>query len=208
MPIPVASMTVRIGIASHGLIWNDTCPKLFGVFSLEHANEGGARHLQIPDYRADSMATDYMFIGVGALVWFFGIGMISWHVYRRRLYLNDAGIHPAELKFLEQQYRRRMQTSALTITLGALISMCDYLPQFKSSPGFAAAYVMGLLLISMWLVLLALGDAVASRVHMSQSLRKNRLTRQALQDAIDELRQKQAEAVRLADERTMIMPRD
>ena len=155
------------------------------------------------------MATDYMFIGVGALVWFFGIGMISWHVYRRLLYLNDAGLHPTELKFLEQQYRRRMQTSALTITLGALISMCDYyLPQFKSSPGFAAAYVMGLLLISMWLVLLAVGDAVASRVHISHSLRKNRLTRQALQAAIDELRQKQAEALRVPDERTMIMPRE
>lgn len=154
------------------------------------------------------MVTDYMFIGVGALVWFFGIGMISSHVYRRRLYLNDAEIHPTELKFLEQQYRRRMQTSALTITLGALISMCDYLPQFKTSPGFAAAYVVGLLLISMWLVLLALGDAVASRVHMSQSLRKNRLTRQALQAAIDEVRHKHAEAVRAADERAMMMPRE
>lgn len=154
------------------------------------------------------MATDYMFIGVGALVWFFGIAMISWHVYRRRRYLNDAGILPTELKFLEQQYRRRMQTSALTITLGALISMCDYLPQVKTSPGFAAAYVMGLLLLSMWLVLLALGDAVASRVHLSQSLRKNRNTRQELQEAINELRAKQAEAVRTADERSMIMPRD
>ena len=116
--------------------------------------------------------------------------------------LREHGLQPSA------ETDRRMQTSALTITLGALISMCDYLPQFRTSPGFAAAYVMGLLLISMWLVLLALGDAVASRVHMSQSLRKNRLTRQALQDAIDELRQKQAEAVRVADERTMIMPRE
>ena len=101
-----------------------------------------------------------------------------------------------------------MQTAALTITLGALISMFDYLPQFKTSPGFAAAYVMALLLLSMWLVLLALGDAVASRVHMSQSLRKNRQTPQALQQAINELRQQQADAVKTADEYTMIMPQD
>ena len=154
------------------------------------------------------MATDYMFIGVGAVVWFLGKAMVSWHVYRRRRFLSDAGISPSELKFLEQQYRRRMQTSALTITLGALISMCDYLPNFRSSPGFAAAYVMGLLLLSMWLVLLALGDAVASRVHMSQSLRKNRLTRQALQAAINELRQQQADRLKTDDERKMIMPRD
>jgi hypothetical protein len=67
---------------------------------------------------------------------------------------------------------------------------------------------MGLLLLSMWLVLLALGDGIASRVHMSQALRKNRLTRQALQDAINELRQKQADEVKADDERNMIMPRD
>jgi hypothetical protein len=158
--------------------------------------------------RSGAMGTNYIFIGVGAFVWFFGIAMVSWHVYRRRRFLHDPEISPVELKFLEHQYRRRMQTSALTITLGALISMCDYLPQFRTSPGFAAAYVMGLLLISMWLVLLALGDAVASRVHMGQTLRKNRQTRQALQQAILELRQKQADAVKSDDERSMIMPRE
>jgi hypothetical protein len=154
------------------------------------------------------MSTSYLFIGVGAFVWFFGIAMVTWHVWRRRRFLNDLDVSPTELKFLEQQYRRRMQTSALTITLGALISMCDYLPQFRTSPGFAAAYVMGLLLLSMWLVLLALGDAVASRVHMSQTLRKNRQTRQALQEAINELRAKQADALKTADERSMMMPRE
>ena len=154
------------------------------------------------------MATDYLFIGVGAFVWFFGIVMVSWHVYRRRRFLNEADISPTELTFLEQQYRRRMQTSALTITLGALISMCDYLPQFRTSPGFAAAYVMGLLLICMWLVLLALGDAFASRIHMSQTLRRNRQTRQALQEAIDELRAKQADTMSAADDRSMILPRE
>ena len=154
------------------------------------------------------MSTSYLFIGVGAFVWFFGIAMVTWHVWRRRRFLNDLDVSPTELKFLEQQYRRRMQTSALTITLGALISMCDYLPQFRTSPGFAAAYVMGLLLLSMWLVLLALGDAVASRVHMSQTLRKNRQTRQALQEANNELRAKQADALKTADERSMMMPRE
>ena len=142
------------------------------------------------------MATDYMFIGVGALVWFFGVAMVLWHVRQRQRVLHDVAISPSDLKFHEQQYRRRMQTSALTFTLGGLISLCDYLPQFRTSPAFAATYVVVLLLLSMWLVLLALGDALASRVHMSQSLRRNRQNRQSLQQAIDELRQKQA------DERT------
>ena len=142
------------------------------------------------------MATDYMFIGVGALVWFFGVAMVAWHVRQRHRVLHNAAISPSDLKFHEQQYRRRMQTSALTFTLGALISLCDYLPQFRPSSAFAATYVVVLLLLSMWLVLLALGDALASRIHMSQSLRRNRQNRQSLQQAIDELRQKQE------DERT------
>lgn len=138
------------------------------------------------------MGTTFVFITVGAFVWLFGIGMVAWHVRQRQNAVNDAGLPPAELKFVEQQYRRRMQTSALTITLGALIAMSDYLPQFRSSPGFAAGYVATLLLLAMWLVLLAMGDAFASRVHLQQSLRRNRQTRQALQEAIDEMRRQQA----------------
>ena len=142
------------------------------------------------------MGTTYVFIGVGAFVWLFGIAMVTWHVRHRRKAQSDPELPPEELKFAEQQYRRRMQTSALTITLGALIAMCDYLPQFRSSPGFAAGYVATLLLLSMWLVLLALGDAFASRVHMRHSLRKNLETRHALQEAIDELRRQQAMSMR------------
>lgn len=152
------------------------------------------------------MGTEFLFIGVGAAVWIFGITMVAWHIHRRRRATNDAGVSPSELKFLERQYRRRMQTSALTITLGALISMCDYLPQFRKSPGFAALYVLGLLLLSMWLILLAVGDAVASRIHMSQTLRKNRQTRQALQQTIDELRKQQADAVNMDNKPSQSRP--
>jgi len=142
------------------------------------------------------MGPGFLFIAMGAVVWLFGIAMVAWHVRQRRNAVNDAGLPPAELKFVEQQYRRRMQTSALTITLGALIAMSDYLPQFRTSPGFAAGYVATLLLLAMWLVLLAMGDAFASRVHLQQSLRKNRQTREALQEAVDELRREQARTLR------------
>lgn len=137
------------------------------------------------------MGTTYIFIAFGAFVWLFGIAMVAWHVRQHRTIMNDAGLSPADYKFHESQYRRRMQTSALTITLGALIAMCDYLPQFKASLGFAAGYIATLLLLSMWLVLLAIGDAFASRMHMQQSIRRNRQTRAALQEAIDELRRQQ-----------------
>jgi hypothetical protein len=142
------------------------------------------------------MGTTYIFIAFGSFVWLFGIAMVAWHVRQHRAVVNDAGISPSDFKFHESQYRRRMQTSALTITLGALIAMCDYLPQFRASLGFAAGYIATLLLLSMWLVLLAIGDAFASRVHVQQSIRRNRQTRAALQEAINELRRQQEHSMK------------
>ena len=77
--------------------------------------------------RRSYMGTTYIFIAFGSFVWLFGIAMVAWHVRQHRAVMNDAGLSPPDFKFHESQYRRRMQTSALTITLGALIAMCDYL---------------------------------------------------------------------------------
>lgn len=142
------------------------------------------------------MTSDYLFVGMGAIVWLFGIAMVAWHVRQRRRTIADPGLSPDDQRFLDAQYRRRMQTGALTVTIGALIALCDYLPQLRTSPGFAAGYVVTLLILSMWLVLLALGDAMASRIHMGRSMRRNRQTRHALQTAIEELRKHQEAELR------------
>lgn len=137
------------------------------------------------------MATDYAFLSMGVVVALFGIAMICWHVLQHRRAQEDLELSTQDQRFFDNQYRRRMQTSALTVTLGALISFFENLPPIRQSPILATFYVMGLLILAFWLVLLAFSDAIASRVHMSQSLRKNRRARQALQDAIDELRRSQ-----------------
>ncbi|MFN9717303.1 MAG: hypothetical protein ACK58L_01330 [Planctomycetota bacterium] len=46
--------------------------------------------------------------------------------------------------------------------------------------------------MSIWLVLLAVGDAIASRVHISQAARSGLKSQQSLQAALDEMRQRQA----------------
>ncbi len=137
------------------------------------------------------MATDNVFLSVGVVVALFGMAMIGWHVAQHRRHQEDLDLGSNDQKFFDNQYRRRMQTSALTVTLGALISLCENLPAFKQSPAFATFYVMGLLLLAFWLILLAFSDAVASRVHVSQSLRRNRRARQALHEAVEELRRSQ-----------------
>ncbi|MCA9033497.1 MAG: hypothetical protein KDA91_00115 [Planctomycetaceae bacterium] len=135
--------------------------------------------------------TGHVFLLFGCIVAFFGICMVGWHVRQHRRHQEDLELSASDQRFFDHQYRRRMQTSALTVTLGALISLWDTLPAVAESPIFATFYVLGLLLLAFWLVLLAFSDAVASRVHVSQSLRRNQKAHKALHDAVEELRRQQ-----------------
>ncbi len=124
----------------------------------------------------------------GSLVSSAGLAMIFWHVVQHRRYLEDDSLSSRDQRFYDQQYRRRMQTSALTVTLGALIGLLGYIPALEASPVFATVYVMGLLLLSLWLILLALSDALASRVHSKRVFRRQKQLRDSLQEALMELR--------------------
>lgn len=131
-------------------------------------------------------ATTYLLFGT--LVSSVGFGMIVLHVVQRRNHQEDESLSVADRQFYDQQYRRRMQTSALTVTLGALIGLCGYIRALEQSPIFATCYVIGLLLLSLWLILLALSDAVASRVYSSRVHRRQRQLRESLQEALMELK--------------------
>ncbi len=134
------------------------------------------------------MFNDTAYLYFGTLVAIVGIGMVVLHVVHHRRHQENDTLSEADHKFYDQQYRRRMQTSALTVTLGALIGLCGYLKALEESPIFASFYVIGLLLLSVWLVLLALSDAVATHVYSSQIRRRNRKLRQSLQVALNEVR--------------------
>jgi Flp pilus assembly protein TadB len=131
-------------------------------------------------------ATTYLLFG--ALVSTVGFAMIVLHVMQRRNHLDDETLTESDRRFYDHQYSHRMQTSALTVTLGALIGLCGYIPALEKSPVFATCYVLGLLLLSLWLILLAMSDAVASRVYSSRVNRRQRKLRESLQEALMELK--------------------
>jgi len=131
-------------------------------------------------------ATTYLLFG--SLVSSVGFGMIVLHVVQRRNHAEDESLSEPDRHFYDQQYRRRIQTSALTVTLGALIGLCGYIQALERSPFLATCYVIGLLLLSLWLILLALSDAVASRVYSSRVNRRQRKLRESLQEALMELK--------------------
>ena len=124
----------------------------------------------------------------GSLVASVGFGMIVFHVLQRRNRLEDATLSDTDFRFYGQQYRRRMQTSALTVTLGTLIGLCGYIQALQTSPISATCYVFVLLLLSLWLILLAVSDAAASRVYSSRVRRRQRKLRKSLQETLMELK--------------------
>ena len=80
-------------------------------------------------------ATTYLLFGT--LVSSVGMAMIVLHVIQRRNHLDDESLSDADRRFFEQQYRRRMQTSAFAVTLGALIGLFGYIRALETSPIFA-----------------------------------------------------------------------
>jgi hypothetical protein len=124
----------------------------------------------------------------GSLVSTAGLAMIVLHVMQRRNHLDDETLSESDRRFYGHQYSRRMQTSALTVTLGALIGLCGYIPALATSPVFATCYVLGLLLLSLSLILLAMSDAIASRVHSGRVNRRQQKMRESLQEALMELK--------------------
>jgi len=124
----------------------------------------------------------------GSLVSTAALAMIVLHVMQRRNHLDDETLSESDRRFYGHQYSRRMQTSALTLTLGALIGLCGYIPALAKSPVFATCYVLGLLLLSLSLILLAMSDAIASRVHSGRVNRRQQKMRESLQEALMELK--------------------
>ena len=129
------------------------------------------------------------YLGFGSIVSAVGIALVCFHVRANRRHQTDDTLAESDHRFFDQQYARRLQTSALAITLGALIGLCGYLNIFEDSPIFATFYVIGLLLLAFWLILLALSDALASRVYAGKLDRRNRKARKSLQEALTEVRQ-------------------
>ena len=125
----------------------------------------------------------------GSMVSAVGIALVLLHVRSYRKQMADNELSEPDLSFFQHQYSRRMQTSALTVTLGALIGLCGYLKVFEDSPIFTTCYVIGLLLLSLWLILLALGDAMATRVYSSRLNRRHREVCKTLQEALAEVRE-------------------
>lgn len=134
------------------------------------------------------MKDDLIFAGFGAALAAIGIVLIVLQVKARRTQLLDTEQTEREQRFLTRQHSHRMQTSAFTVVMGALIAVGGRVMALGKSPWIATTYVCVLLVLAVWLMLLGVGDAVATRIHAQSKGRSHKRKHTNLADALAEVR--------------------
>lgn len=129
------------------------------------------------------------YLGFGFAIAAVGIALVLFHVRSHRRHQTDKELSEKDQAFYAHQYARRMQTSGLLVTLGALIGGCGYVKALEDSPIFATFYVIGLLLLALWLILLAVSDAIATRLYAKRLDRTSRDMQKTLEEALMEVRE-------------------
>lgn len=117
-------------------------------------------------------------------------GLMMW---RHRSVWNEQQGNPeieaGERLFLHGQYRRRMQSSAMILVLGLLLHASnEHLVAWEKAPAGFCVYVCIMLLLVAWIVLLALGDYLASRIVHQSALARLHEQQRELEDSVLELR--------------------
>ena len=120
----------------------------------------------------------------GGAVMLVAAAMICSHVRAWRRERDDPQLDDDERAFLARRFRRRMQTSGLLLAIGILIPVGDQLLQLEHQPALFTLYWLAILLATMWIALLAVGDMVSTRVHRRASRARLRRRRRDVREPI------------------------
>ncbi|MGE3313630.1 MAG: hypothetical protein AB7O26_00855 [Planctomycetaceae bacterium] len=107
----------------------------------------------------------------GGLLVVLGISMIVGHRRAWDGQKNDPELAEFDRVHFYRRFRRRMQTSAMLVVLGLLLAVGGTVIPWQNYPAAAQlAYWIGVLLLTFWVILLALGDILSTRVHSRISM--------------------------------------
>jgi hypothetical protein len=112
--------------------------------------------------------------------------LILWHVLAWRR-ADHGGLADADYRFYRQQYRRRLQSSALLGVVGAL-ALVDLWIQDVTARVVLWCFI---LLIVLWSLLLAGADWLASRLHFDKLLSASAVEHALLKREIEKFRREQ-----------------
>jgi len=97
-------------------------------------------------------------------------------------------LNGADGEFHRAQYQRRMQTSALLTLTAGIMLMGNWLVFDKAHLLTFTAWVICLLLLTLWILLLGIGDWIAIRAHSQAVLAEIRMKQLALEREAEQLR--------------------
>ena len=125
---------------------------------------------------------------VGGILIVLGATMMLSHLrtWKRRRGSDD--LSHQDLSHYRSQFRRRMQASGMIALLGLLIAVGDVLPLLQKNPVLATVYWLGVLILTAWVVLLGLSDALSTRLHARSALRDLQQQQRTLQRELARLR--------------------
>ncbi|MDB5389210.1 MAG: hypothetical protein JWM11_4856 [Planctomycetaceae bacterium] len=136
------------------------------------------------------MKADLVMLHVVALsISLLGGGLIRWHRIQWSRQQQDASLDPREKVFLHSQYRRRMQASSMLLILGVLLNFSnEFLVPWQNFQPLFFAYVGLMLGLVGWMVLLALGDLIATRVVHQAALTRLHEQQRQLEHTVGQMR--------------------
>ena len=128
---------------------------------------------------------------IGGCIVTFGLVLLRSHVRSWSQQQVDDTLDDHERDFCERRYRRRMQTTAMLIGVGAMIPVGDQLLPLDKSPVWFAIYWTVVLLATLWITFQALGDLAQTKVHSRANLARIRRKQRELREELAQLRERE-----------------
>lgn len=118
--------------------------------------------------------------------------MMRAHLKTRNSQLEDASLAGDEQErvHLDRQFRRRMQASGMLVLIGVMIAAGQFIDG-QAHPTLFTFYWLGVILLTFWLILLALGDAVSIANYSRNAQARLDVHRRELEAELERLKARQ-----------------
>jgi len=121
-----------------------------------------------------------------------GLGLMAAHVHAWRRQRQDPSLDEFDRDHYRARYRRRLQTSGLIALLGLLIPLGDAPFLWRQGVRISTIFWLAILLLTAWIVLLALGDIASTRAHARVALSRIRRKQRELESRANELKRRRS----------------
>lgn len=126
---------------------------------------------------------------IGGCLIVLGAVMLAAHVRAWRKQQAEVDLDESDRRHYRTRFRRRMQTSGLILVLGVLIPLGDWL-FVLGRPVVSTLFWVGVLVLVGWVVLLGIGDLLATKAHSRVSLSRLHVKQRQLEQELAALRRR------------------